>query len=169
MAGKATERQTVTMSDHHHVQPDRPDFKGKDSVMIATNTYLNFNGTCEEAMNFYATLLGGNIVMMMKAKGSPMEKDCPQDFLDKIMHARMTLGNNVLMGSDATTGRYHKPQGFSVSLSVEDPGEADRIYAGLAQGGEQTMPIQETFWARRFGMCVDRFGTPWMVNCEKEM
>ena len=137
--------------------------------MITTNTYLNFNGNCEEAMNFYAKLLGGNIVMMMKAKGSPMEKDSPPEFLDKIMHARMTLGTNVLMASDAPPNRYSKPQGFSVSVSVEDPKEADRIYAGLAAGGIQTMPITETFWAIRFGACVDRFGTPWMVNCEKEM
>ena len=73
------------------------------------------------------------------------------------------------MGSDAPPDQYSKPQGFSVCISLDEPAEADRIYAGLAEGGNQVMPIAETFWARRFGMCVDRFGIPWMVNCEKPM
>jgi PhnB protein len=137
--------------------------------VISTNTYLNFNGNCEEAMNFYAALLGGKILAMMKARGTPMEAHCPPDFADKIMHARMQLGNSVVMASDAPHDNFRTPQGFSINVGVDTPEEADRIYAGLSEGGAPIMPIAETFWARRFGMCVDRFGTPWMVNCEKPM
>jgi PhnB protein len=137
--------------------------------VITTNTYLNFAGTCEEAFTHYETILGGKIIAMMKARGTPMEKGVAEEFWDKIMHARMTVGSMVIMGSDAPPGHFKSPQGFSVNIGVETPAEADRIYAALAEGGTQIMPIAETFWAHRFGMCVDRFGTPWMVNCEKPM
>ncbi len=83
------------------------------------------------------------------------------------MHARMTIGDAVLMASDAPPEHYHKPEGFRVSLMIPDPQQAERTFANLAEGGSVTMPIQETFWARRFGMLVDRFGIPWMINCEK--
>ena len=137
--------------------------------MITTNTYLNFAGTCEEAFKAYEKILGGKIIAMMKARGTPMEKGMPEDFWDKVMHARMALGGNVIMGSDAPAANFKPAQGFSVNIGVETPEEADRIYAALAEGGIQIMPIAETFWAHRFGMCIDRFGTPWMVNCEKPM
>ena len=135
--------------------------------MITVNAYLNFRGNCEEAFKTYEKILGGKIVAMMKAKGSPMEGQVPPDFLDKIMHARMTVGAAVIMGSDSPSNQSKPPQGFAVSIGVDTPAEADRIYAALAQGGKESMPIAETFWAHRFGMCTDRFGTPWMVNCEK--
>jgi PhnB protein len=137
--------------------------------MIATNTYLYFPGTCEEAFLFYEKIFGGKIIAMMKARGTPMESQVAPEFVDRIMHARMTLGAMILMGSDAPPSYYNKPQGFSVNIGVETPAEADRIYAALAEGGVQTMAIAETFWAHRFGTCLDRFGTPWMVNCEKPM
>ena len=136
--------------------------------MITTNSYLHFPGTCEEAVNFYAATFGGKIVMMMKAEDAPAGAECPPEFKGKIMHARMTIGSAVLMASDCPPGRYDKPQGISVNIGVDSPQEADRIYAALAKGGQETMPIEETFWAERFGMCIDRFGTPWMVNCEKQ-
>jgi PhnB protein len=85
------------------------------------------------------------------------------------MHARLVVGDTVLMGSDAPGERYEKMQGFSVALGVDEPEWAERVFNALAAGGTVTMPIQETFWAHRFGMLVDRFGTPWMVNCEKPM
>jgi PhnB protein len=137
--------------------------------VITTNTYLNFAGNCEEAFTNYETILGGKIIAMMKARGTPMEKDVAEEFWDKIMHARMTVGGMVIMGSDAPPEHFKPQQGFSVNIGVDTPAEADRIYAALAEGGTQIMPIAETFWAHRFGMCVDRFGTPWMVNCEKPM
>ena len=82
------------------------------------------------------------------------------------MHARMTVGNAVLMGADAPPQFFSQPQGFSVSISVKDADEAQRIFTAIAEVGTVRMPLQETFWAKRFGMPIDRFGTPWMVNCE---
>ena len=85
---------------------------------------------------------------------------------DKIIHISMQIGNTTLMGSDAPPSHYVKPQGMSVSVAVKTPDAADRVFAGLAEGGSITMPIAQTFWSPRFGMCTDRFGIPWMVNCE---
>jgi PhnB protein len=133
------------------------------------NPYLMFNGTCEEAFKFYERALGGKIHAMLSHEGSPMEQQVPPEWRKKIMHARMTVGDEVLMGSDCPPDRYEPMKGFSVTLSVDDPGEADRIFNALSPGATIGMPIQETFWARRFGMLVDRFGTPWMINCEKPM
>ena len=133
------------------------------------NPYLSFDGQCEAAFNFYKDALGGEIPFMMRYQDSPMAEQTPPEWRGKIMHARLVAGGNVLMGSDAPPDRYRPMQGFSVTLSIEEPPEADRVFHALAAGGTVTMPIQETFWARRFGMLTDRFGTPWMVNCEKPM
>jgi PhnB protein len=136
--------------------------------VITTNTYLHFNGNCEEAFKFYAATLGGKIVMQMKGKDAPPSAGWTPEFEEKIMHARMNIGDSVLMGGDCPPNYYAMPAGFSVSINIDSPAEADRIYAILAKGGQEKMPIAETFWAQRFGMCIDRFGTPWMVNCEKQ-
>ncbi len=133
------------------------------------NPYLMFPGTCEEAFEFYAQTLGGQIVAMMTAEGTPMEAQTPPEWKKKIMHARMTVGDKVLMGSDCPPQQYEAMKGFSVTLSVDDPVEADRVFTALSTGANVSMPIQETFWAKRFGMLTDRFGTPWMINCEKPM
>jgi len=85
----------------------------------------------------------------------------------KLLHARMPIGDTLSMGSDAPAGRLQKMQGFSVALGIDDPAEAERIYNALADGGTVQMPLAETFWAKKFGMLTDRFGTPWMINCEK--
>ena len=95
-----------------------------------------------------------------------MAEQTPPEKLDKIMHASLTVGDTVLMGSDALPNYFEKPQGFSVSLVLNDPDEAERVFNALAENGIVQMPIQETFWAARFGMLVDRFGTPWMINCD---
>jgi PhnB protein len=91
----------------------------------------------------------------------------PSEWRNKILHARLVIGDQVLMGSDAPPEHYQKPQGFSVSIGLKDTAEAERIFHALAEKGTVQMPIQETFWAARFGMLVDQFGTPWMINCEK--
>ncbi|MEO8716411.1 MAG: VOC family protein [Acetobacteraceae bacterium] len=132
------------------------------------NPYLGFNGDCEAAFKFYERCLGGKIVMMMTYGESPMAEQTPAGSRGKIMHARMTVGDWVLMGSDAPPDHYEAMKGISVSLVTDDPAEADRVFHALAENGTVGMPIQETFWADRFGMLVDRFGTPWMVNCEKK-
>ena len=126
-----------------------------------------FNGQCEEAFRFYEKCLGGKIAFTMTYGESPMAEKTAPDLQKKIMHTRLMVGDQVLMGSDAPPDRFQKPQGFSVSIGVKDPAEAERIYKALSDKGEIWMAMQETFWAQRFGMCVDRFGTPWMINCEK--
>jgi PhnB protein len=130
------------------------------------NPYLSFNGECEAAFKFYEQCLGGNIESMMTFGNSPMAEQTPPDKLDKIMHASLKVGDTVLMGSDAPPDFFEKPQGFSVSLVFDDVAEAERVYTALAENGTVQMPLQETFWAARFGMVVDRFGTPWMINCD---
>ncbi len=129
--------------------------------------YLNFPGQCEEAFKFYAQCFGGEVVSLFTFGGSPMAEHAPAEWQSKVMHSTLKVGNAIVMGSDAPADRYTKPQGFYVSVSLEKPADAERVFATLADRGSIEMPIQETFWALRFGMCVDRFGIPWMVNCEK--
>ena len=130
--------------------------------------YLNYDGTCEAAFRFYAEALGAEIEAMFTHATVPTGCEIPGDWGNRIMHARIRKGNAVLMGSDCPPGRYEKPQGAYVSLHVEDPAEADRLFQTLSEGGEIQMPIQQTFWAVRFGMFVDRYGIPWMINCEAQ-
>jgi PhnB protein len=131
------------------------------------NPYLFFNGQCEAAFKFYEQVLGGKIVAMMPHTGTPAEAHVPPEWRHKIMHARLTVGDAVLMGSDAPPDHFEKPQGFSVALQIKDPAEAERIFHALAANGTVSMPLAQTFWAIRFGMLVDRFGIPWMINCEQ--
>ena len=133
---------------------------------MKTNPYLTFNGECEAAFKFYERCLGGKIEAMMAHAGTPAEEHVPPEWRDKIMHACLSLGDTLLMASDAPPDRYEKPQGFSVTLRIDDPQEAERTFDALAENGTIQMPLQQTFWATRFGMLVDRFGTPWMINCE---
>jgi PhnB protein len=131
------------------------------------NTYLSFNGNCEAAFKFYEQCLGAKIEIMMTHGDSPMAQQTPPEWRNKIIHARMTLGGNVLMGGDVPPEHFEEVKGCSVSLGVDDPAEAERIFSALAANGTIRMPLQKTFWAVRFGMLVDRFGIPWMVNCEQ--
>src|SRR5689334_10672008 len=131
------------------------------------NSYLYFNGQCEEAFKFYAQALGGKIDALLPHEGTPAEGHVPKEWHKKIMHARMTIGEQVLMASDAPPGHFHEPQGFSVSIQLNDTAQGKRIFDALAEGGKVTMPFSETFWAAGFGMLKDKFGIPWMVNCPK--
>jgi PhnB protein len=133
------------------------------------NTYLVFSGRCEEAFDFYANVLGGKIVAKVPHAGTPAEGHVPEEWKSKLMHAHLTVGDQVLMGSDAPPDRYEAPKGFSVSLQIDDSADGQRVFNALAEGGMVRMPFQETFWARGFGMLVDRFGIPWMINCMKPM
>jgi PhnB protein len=133
--------------------------------MMQLDSYLLFNGQCEAAFKFYAGVLGGKIEAMMTHAGTPAEEQVPAEWRDKILHARLVVGDQALMASDAPPGRYDKPQGFSVSIGLNDLAKAERIFNALAENGTVQMPFQQTFWAVGFGMCVDRFGIPWMVNC----
>ena len=130
------------------------------------NPYLTFDGRCEAAFKFYEEVLGGKITAMYPHAGSPAEQHVPPEWRDKIMHASLSVGDEVLMGSDAPPDRFEASKGISVSLNVKTPAEAERVFAALSDQGQVQMPLQQTFWAARFGMLVDQFGVPWMVNCE---
>lgn len=130
-------------------------------------TYLGFDGTCEQAFKFYERILRGKILMMVRNADAPPGTPISPGTENRIMHARLEAGGRLLMGGDAPSERKVKPQGFSVSIMVDDVAEAERIFRELSKGGTVNMPIGETFWARRFGMLTDKFGTPWMINCEK--
>ncbi len=130
------------------------------------NPYLSFNSNCKEAFQLYEKVLGGKIGAMITFGEAPPEAQAKPDWHDKIMHARMTFGDNVLMASDAPPEHYEPMKGIAVSLNVDTPQEAERIWKAFAEGAQVTMPLQPTFWAQRFGMLTDRFGTPWMINCE---
>lgn len=129
------------------------------------SSHLTFNGQCEAAFQFYEKYLGGKITFKTTYGDTPAANEVSPDFRHKIIHASLTLADHRLTGADSPPERYQKPQGFSLMLSIETPAEADRIFAALAENGQVHMPIQETFWALRFGMLVDQFGTPWMINC----
>ena len=133
------------------------------------NPYLFYQDTCEAAFNFYAKVLDGKIEMMLRASEGPPDMQPSPGREKMIMHARMSLpGGSVLMASDAPPDHFNKPQGFSVSLTITDVADAERKFNALADGGTATMPFSKTFWAKGFGMCVDKFGIPWMVNCPVE-
>jgi len=129
------------------------------------NPYLTFNGQCEEAFKFYEKCLGGKIAMMMTYGDSPMAEQTQPEWRNKILHATFVLGDHVLQGADTLPEQYEEPRGFSVMLNVAAPSDADRIFSALAEKGTVQIPLQETFWALRFGMLIDRFGTPWTINC----
>ena len=131
--------------------------------------YLNFNGQCAEAFRFYEQVFGGKIEMMSTFGESPVADQTPPELHGWIMHVRLAVGDQVLMGSDSPPPHYQKPQGLQVAIATDKAADGERIFNALAENGTVTMPFQKTFWAAGgFGMLVDRFDIPWMVNCEKE-
>ncbi len=131
------------------------------------NPYLHFNDGCEAAFRFYEKCLGGTVEALLPYAGTPAESRVPAEWKYKIMHARLVADGAVLMGCDAPPDQQHRPQGISVTLSVKQPERAEQIFAALSEKAKITMPIQKTFWSARFGMLVDQFGIPWMINCEQ--
>ena len=136
---------------------------------MQVNPYLFYNDNCEAAFKFYEKVLGAKIEMLLRAEEAPADMPAAPDRKKTIMHGRISIGGQVLMGSDSPPEYFHKPQGFSISLTIADPGEAERTFNALAEGGSLNMPFGKTFFAKGFGMCVDQFGIPWMVNCPAEM
>ena len=126
--------------------------------------YLLFQGNCKEAFEFYEKALGGKLDMMTFGQ-SPDTSQIPAAMLNQVIHARLASGTGVIMGSDCPPERYAKPQGFSVSVSSADPGEVERIFNALVQGGQVHMALAQTFWSAKFGMLQDKYGIAWMVNC----
>lgn len=129
--------------------------------------YLNFKGNCEEALDFYKDALGGHISQIGRYGDSPMES--PEELKDKIIHARLSFGDAMIMFSDAMNGK-DTPQTDNISLSVEcDTDEQlEEVFSKMSKGGKVTMPLQDQFWGARFGMLTDKFGFHWMFNCEKK-
>ena len=134
------------------------------------NPYLTFDGQCEAAFKFYEQCLGAKIVAMIPVGDTPMKDQMPPEVKDKIAHACLAVSDKLLMGSDeiCSEQKYEGVKGCSVSVHVDTPVEAERIFKDLSKNGTVTMVIQETFWATRFGSVIDQFGVPWMINCPKQ-
>lgn len=128
---------------------------------------LSFDGRCEAAFRYYERCLNGRITFLLRWGDSPMANDAPAEWKEKVCHATLAIGSATLTGSDALPGAYEAPRGFSITLGLDDAAEAERLFHALAEQGRVGVPLQETFWALRFGMVTDQFGVPWAINCEK--
>jgi PhnB protein len=128
--------------------------------------YLSFNGQCEAAFRFYEECLGATLGPIFRYAGTPMADQVPAEWQDKVMHGSVSVGEQVLMGGDVAPDRYEAPKGFSLSLQITSTTEAERLFRELGKDGSVAVPLEKTFWAERFGMVVDRFGIPWLINCE---
>jgi PhnB protein len=135
-------------------------------VTMQMNPYLNFKGECEAAFQFYERCLGAKTGDIFRYRGSPMADQVPAAWQDKVMHGSITIDGQTLMGADVVPEQFEAPRGFSLSLQIKLSAEAERVFQQLAEGGVIVVPLGQTFWASRFGMLVDRFGVPWMINCE---
>ncbi len=133
---------------------------------MTINTYLAFSGECKAAFEMYERVLGGKILFMMTNGESPMADKTPPEMKDRIMHITLQTSGGILQGADHPQGRTVKPAGFSVAVTVKEKAEAERIFKGLSEGGQVQMEMQKTFWSPAFGMCIDKFHVPWMVNTE---
>jgi PhnB protein len=133
---------------------------------MRVSPYLNFPGTCAEAFRFYEKALGGKIEMLQTHGASPGGSESPPDWKDLVMHARLVAGDLVLMGSDAPPGQYKGGGNVYLSLQITDPEAGEKVFNALSEKGKVEMPFEKTFWSPGFGMVVDRYGVPWMVNTE---
>jgi len=131
-------------------------------------TYLNYGGNCAEAFRFYERHLGGRITMMMTHAEAPHPERVPAEWMNTVLHARMTLGETELMAADVPPDRFRPMRSAYLSLLVDSNEDAERIYALLSDGGEVFMPMEETFFAHRFAMLRDKFGTSWMILRERD-
>lgn len=133
---------------------------------MALHTYLFFSGgTCAEAFAVYGEVFGGEVTVTRMSE-VPQDARMPGADPDSVMHASLDLGDGLLMGSDDPTGDGGPKTGFSVSYTAPDATKARQVFDGLSAGGEVTMELAPSFWTSAFGMCVDRFGVPWMVDVQ---
>ncbi len=140
--------------------------------MPASNitTYLNFNGRCEEALNFYTKILGARVEGMMRFKDAPPNSSCTPANENKVMHSAFWIGDTMLMATDGMlNGENVKFDGFTLTINAKDKAEVDKHLAALSDGGAITMPASETFFAERFGMAKDKFGVHWIAIKQKKM
>ena len=134
---------------------------------MLVQSYLFFDGRCDEAVEFYKRALGAKVEMLMRFKEAPDPPPpgmVPPGFENKVMHTSLRIGDTVVMASDGCTEGDANFKGFSLSLALEKEADADRFFAALADGGQVQMPLGKTFWSPRFGMVTDRFGVGWMIN-----
>jgi PhnB protein len=138
--------------------------------MVTINPYLNFPGTTEEAFNFYKSVLNGEIIGLQRFKDTPEATKLPAHEQEKMMHMSIAFGKgNLLMATDALESMGHKVTAgtnFHLTVNTESKDEANRVFKGLAAGGQITMPIEDMFWGAYFGMLTDKFGIQWMVTCD---
>lgn len=133
------------------------------------NAYLNFPGHTEEAFNFYKSVFGGEFATLQRFKDTPHGAEMSAEEQEKLMHVALPVGDNMLMGSDALESMGQKTtmgNNMSLSLHPKTKEEADRIFKGLSEGGQVTMPLADTFWNAYFGMLTDKFGIQWMINVD---
>jgi PhnB protein len=138
----------------------------KQNPTMIVQPYLFFDGRCEEAVEFYRSALGAEVTMLMRYKDSP--DPAPPGMVapgseNKVMHTSFRIGETTVMASDGQCQGRPNFQGFSLSLTVPNEAEAERLFAALADGGQVQMPLTKTFFSSRFGMVADRFGVPWMI------
>ena len=136
--------------------------------MTQAIAYLAFNGNCAEAMRYYEHALGGKLEVLMSGADSPMAEQIPKEFGDRILHARLVLpGGGILYAGDAPAHvPYEGIKGVAIAVDYPSIAEAQLVFDALSSGGQVSMPMQPAFWAKRWGMLVDKFGTPWIVNGE---
>ncbi len=127
------------------------------------HTYLNYGGNCEQAFQFYEQHLGGKITFLMRHGEQPNSATVAPEWKNAVLHARMTIGGTELLGADIPPDRFQPMRSAYLTLNVNSNGEAERLYELLTDGGQIFMPIQQTFFASRFAMLRDRFGTSWMI------
>lgn len=128
--------------------------------------YLFFEGRCDEAIEFYKTVFGAKVEMLMRWKDSPEKTMCTPTNQDKVMHASLTIGDSRVMVSDGRNSGTQNFGGFALSVAAKNEADADRMFNALASGGQVTMPMGKTFFAKRFGMVADKFGMHWMIIVE---
>jgi PhnB protein len=133
---------------------------------MRVNIYLSFDGRCAEAFDFYARVLGGTVAAKHTWGETPQAGEMPPEQQGKIMHAVLQVGDQLIFGADAPPEWRTKPEGFSVSVNLTDGDQARRVFEALAEGGTVKMPLGPTFWSKGFGMLVDRYEIPWMVNVD---
>jgi PhnB protein len=136
--------------------------------MTQAIAYLGFDGNCAEAMRFYEQALHGKLEVMMSGADSPIATQMPKAFAHRILHARLVLPGGGMLYAGDSPGHvpYEGIKGVSIAVDYDTVGEAEQVFSALAAGGQVSMPMQSAFWAKRWGMLTDRFGTPWIVNGE---
>jgi PhnB protein len=125
--------------------------------------YLDFNGRCAEALEFYKTAVGAEVAVLMRWKDSPDKSMCTAENADKVMHSQFQIGDSTIMASDGRCTGKPNFHGVALTISANTEAEADKLFNGLAEGGQVTMPLAKTFFSPKFGMVADKFGVGWMV------